>query len=121
METICAIREIYKAISEFEIKFEEINRISLNEAMVLCSLSEGRLSASEIAKRASMSASNTSKVVSSIEKKWLIERVVGKSDKRQMYFSLTKEGKSVISRMNCNSVELPEVLKRALSKSEAEL
>lgn len=115
MEIVCAIREIYKAISEFEVKFEEINRISLNEAMVLCSLSDGKLSASEIAARSSMSASNTSKVMRSVEKKWLVERIVGKTDKRQMYFILTKEGKSVLSRMNCNSVELPEVLKKVLS------
>lgn len=114
METICAIREICKAISEFELKFEEINRISLNEAIVLCLLSENKLSASEIAKRTSMSPSNTSKVMRSVEKKWLVERIVGKSDKRQMYFTLTKEGKSIISRMNSNSVELPPVLKKAL-------
>ena len=40
MNTICKIRDIYKALSIFETAFEEVYGISLNEAMVLCALRE---------------------------------------------------------------------------------
>lgn len=36
MNTICKMRDIYKALSIFETAFEEVYGISLNEAMVLC-------------------------------------------------------------------------------------
>ena len=40
MNTICKMRDIYKALSIFETAFEEVYGISLNEAMVLCALRE---------------------------------------------------------------------------------
>lgn len=40
---------------------------------------------------------NTSKVIRSVEDKKLITRLVGKTDKRQMHFALTPEGKSRIT------------------------
>ena len=43
MNTICKMRDIYKALSIFETAFEEVYGISLNEAMVLCALREACL------------------------------------------------------------------------------
>lgn len=45
MNTICKMRDIYKALSVFETAFEEMYAISLNEAMVLvrCAKPEKRL------------------------------------------------------------------------------
>ena len=58
--------------------------------------------------------SNTSKVIRSVEKKGLIERILGDDDKRQMYFSLTQEGERCLKELECCDVEIPDVLKKIL-------
>lgn len=111
MKSVCAMRDLYKALNTYEIRFMEMHGLSLNEAMALCCLAEGILSASEIADRAGMKSSHTSKMLKSIEDKGLIERTLGKTDKRQMYFKLTKEGEERLSKIHCAKVEIPEILK----------
>ena len=49
METICLMRDIYRAIQTFEADFQKVHRVCMNEAMLLCSLSGGKSSAAEIA------------------------------------------------------------------------
>ena len=61
--------------------------LSLNEGMLLCTLlNTPKLTSSEIAEALGLSASNTSKVIRSVEEKKLITRLIGKEDKRQMRF-----------------------------------
>lgn len=62
-----------------------------------------------------MSASNTSKVIRSVEGKKLITRLIGKEDKRQMRFSLTTEGKNRISDIKNATFELSELLQQVVS------
>ena len=115
METLCRIRDIYRAIAEFEVKFMQEFDLSLNEGMLLCTLlNTPKLTSSEIAEALGLSASNTSKVIRSVEDKKLITRLVGKTDKRQMHFALTPEGKSRITviknstpERRCSSLFLP--------------
>ena len=38
MEVLCKIRDIYRAIAEFEAQFEQAYGLSLNEGMLLCTL-----------------------------------------------------------------------------------
>ena len=92
MNTICKMRDIYKALSIFETAFEEVYGISLNEAMVLCALREAgkEITSTAIAERTEMAPSHTSKVIRAVEDKGLIRRALGEVDKRQMYFSLTE-------------------------------
>ena len=62
METLCRIRDIYRAIAEFEVKFMQEFDLSLNEGMLLCTLlNTPKLTSSEIAEALGLSASNTSK------------------------------------------------------------
>ncbi len=114
MKLICLLRDINKAMNELEVQMNEKYSIGLNEAMALCSLSDGRLSATEIAEKTGMTTSHCSKVIKSIEQKLLIERILGKTDKRQMYFSLTKAGKKKLTEIKCNSLTLPEILQPVL-------
>lgn len=79
METLCRIRDIYRAIAEFEVKFMQEFDLSLNEGMLLCTLlNTPKLTSSEIAEALGLSASNTSKVIRSVEDKKLITRLVEK-------------------------------------------
>lgn len=116
MKAICVVRDIYKALEAFEEEFEQVHGVSINEAMALCSLSDGALAASEIANRTGMGASHCSKVIRVIEEKRLIHRSLGRVDKRQMYFRLSKTGSACLEKMQCGSVAIPELLRPVFEK-----
>ena len=116
METLCKIRDVYRAIAEFEVQFTQMYDLSLNEGMLLSTLlNTPKLTSSEIAEALGLSASNTSKVIRSVEGKKLITRLIGKEDKRQMRFSLTTEGKNRISDIKNATFELSELLQQVVS------
>lgn len=117
MELLCKIREINRAVAAFEAEMEKMYHLSLNEGMLLCSLSKTeRLSSGEIADSLGLTNSNASKVIRSVEYKSLIKRVMGKTDKRQMYFSLTPEGEKALQEIHCDRITVPDLLKELLSK-----
>ena len=108
MEVLCKIRDIYRAIAEFEAQFEQAYGLSLNEGMLLCTLlSRGKLSSSEVAEALGLSASNASKVIRSVESKELIVRQVGREDKR---------GKELIGRIKAAHFDLPPLLAEAVGE-----
>ena len=113
MNTICKMRDIYRALSVFETAFEEMYAISLNEAMVLCALREAgkEIASTAISERTEMAPSHTSKVIRAVEDKGLIRRALGEVDKRQMYFNLTEAGKKRLDELDLDKVEVPEILK----------
>jgi DNA-binding MarR family transcriptional regulator len=115
MEKLCKIRDIQRTVSVFESHFEKKYGICLNEGMALCSLYKtSPLSSGEIGGLLGLSSSNTSKVIASLEKKGLIERIIGTKDKRQMYFSLTADGKKLISGVRSDEIEMPALLKEII-------
>lgn len=118
METLCRIRDIYRAIAEFEEQFAHRYNLSLNEGMLLCTLlNTPRLTSGEIAEAMGLSASNASKVIRSVEEKKLIARLVGKEDKRRMCFSLTAAGKQRISDIKNATFEWPDLLRQVVQLS----
>lgn len=116
METLCKIRDVYRAIAEFEVQFMQKYDLSLNEGMLLCTLLEApKLTSGEIAETLGLSASNTSKVICSVEKKKLIVRLVGKEDKRRMRFSLTAEGRRRIADIKNATFSLSDLLQQVVN------
>ena len=78
MESFCKIRDVYRAITEFEAQFEKRYGLGLNEGSLLCALHEvGRLSSGDIAKQLNLTQSNASKVIRAAENKGLIQRSLG--------------------------------------------
>ena len=117
METLCKIREINRAVAAFEAEMEKTYNLCLNEGMLLCCLSKtSKLSSGEIADSLGLTTSNTSKVIKSVENKDMVKRVIGNTDKRQMYFSLTPKGKKALSVIHCENIQLPDLLKDILNK-----
>ena len=115
METLCKIRDIYRAVAAFEAVFEKQHDLCLNEGMLLCSLSKTeKLSSGELAE--ALGLTNTSKVIKSVETKELVERVLGNVDKRQMYFSLTKKGRKRLEEIKCDHLEIPDLLQEMLRR-----
>lgn len=115
METLCRIRDLYRTIAEFENKFHAKYGLSLNEGMLLCSLKkEGEMSAGDLAEKLGLTFSNTSKVIGAVEKKGFVGRRMGDTDKRQMYFYLTDEGRHIMNDIECCDIEIPEMLQAIL-------
>ncbi|MDR1876630.1 MAG: MarR family transcriptional regulator [Flavobacteriaceae bacterium] len=105
MESICEIKEVYKALYLFEKNFQDKNEITINEALVLCCLKYGETkTANEISGFIGLSNSRASRIINTVEKKNFIIRSMGAKDKRQMLFSLTEEGKRKIEEMKANEV-----------------
>lgn len=106
MEEICKLKDIYKMLYKFEKEFAENNGITINEGMLLCCLKDGKpKTAADLCEFIGLSNSRVSKVIFSIEEKGYINREMGKIDKRQMIFSLTKEGKNKIKEMKSHSID----------------
>ena len=108
---ICVMRELMMALSNFESKLMDANGVSLNEAMVLCALGGECVTASVIAERTGLRPSHTSKVIGSLEDQGYLMRELGKQDKRQIYLSLTNEGKVCLDRIKAYQFEVPDLLK----------
>ena len=107
MKTICAMREVFRAMSSFETAFEKVYRITLNEAMILCILKDAteRMTATNLSKSTDLSPSHTSKMLRILEEKGLIVRELGNEDRR------SSTGKQRVIELEVDKVEMPELLK----------
>ena len=121
MKTICAMREVFRAMSSFETAFEKVYRITLNEAMILCILKDAteRMTATNLSKQTDLSPSHTSKMLRILEEKGLIVRTLGSEDRRQMYFTLSAAGRERVCDMEIQKVEIPELLKPLFKDAES--
>lgn len=109
---LCRIRDIYRAIIDFEQYFEQHYDLNLNEAMLLCTLSAcSSLTAGEVAEALGLTNSNASKVIASAERLKLIKRQMGKDDKRKMRFSLTPLGVERLEQLKADEMDMPELLR----------
>lgn len=109
---ICKIRNVYRAVLDFEKELGRLFGLNLNEMMLLCILSErGEMHPGEIAGQMGLSNSNASKVISGLEKKGLLSRKLCKQDKRCMTFSLTASARKIIENLAACENKMPEFLK----------
>ncbi len=92
MECLNKIKEVFRKVSEFEQALNRDYGVTLNEAMVICSLVDGLKSAGEISACTEISKTRTSRVLLSLEKKGIVIRSFCDDDKRKMMFMLTDKG-----------------------------
>ncbi len=111
IKCICLMRDLFRALSIFEERLTDAYGVTLNEAMVMCSIGQEHIAASTISERTGLTASHTSKVIRSAEDKELLVRSLGDEDKRKMYFYLTDKAKNILSNIRDNGVEIPDMLK----------
>ena len=116
-QKICRIRDLFRAITSLENMFQEAFDLNLNEAMLLCLLNEeSSMTSTEIAEKLGLTASNASKVLGSVERKKLVKRSLGKTDRRQMHFKLSEQGQEKLGHIDCGRIELPEILAPLMEK-----
>lgn len=106
METICALKEVYKALYQYEKQFIDVYAITINEAMLLCCMKDGKAhTAGEICEYIGISLSRASKIITAMEQKSYIKRTIGKDDKRKMLFKLSESGKEKMTSMRQQQLE----------------
>lgn len=118
---LCLLRDIFRSIREFEIGFQENHDLCLNEGMALCTLKQGKMSSSDLADRLGLSTSNMSKVIKSIEDKGFVERILGKEDKRQMYFVLSSQGSQKLKQLCAEEPHIDTVLESIYATKDLEI
>lgn len=116
MESICKLKDIYKALHEFEASFLKQYGITVNEGIIICMLGNGPLKAGDICADCSLSTSRLSKVFGSLEQKGYIQRTIDPSDRRVVMVELTPLGVEKRSAMSEEQVCIPEALSKLLEK-----
>ena len=101
------MRDLYRSLALLETRLSETYGLSLNEAMVLCSIGEETVMAGVVVER---TASHASKMIRSVEEKGLLVRTLGEKDKRQMYFALTDKAKEKLEDIRKHGIEIPDLL-----------
>ncbi len=115
MESLCKIRDLYRAIYDFENYFEKKYNLSLNEGMLLCCLKDSdRITSGEIASSLNLSGPNTSKLIKLIESKGLMSRYIDENDRRLTLLQITPKGVEKIKSIKCDQIEIPEIIKAAI-------
>jgi DNA-binding MarR family transcriptional regulator len=110
METICALKDVYKTLYQFEKDFQSSHGMTINEAMLMCCLHEGDAkSAGTLCEYIGLSPSRVSKIINSVEQMGFIERSISVEDKRQMLFSLTTNGWRKVTEMKKIPLRIAEL------------
>lgn len=112
---LCKIRTVYRAIVAFEADLQRVAGLNINEAMLLCVLSdEETLLSGEIAERLGLLRPITSKLLGGLERRGLIRRQACPEDSRCQRFHITKKGLEALELMSSADVQLPEVLQKVI-------
>ena len=107
MDKLCRIRDLQRAVNQFEAAFEKRYGICLNEGMALCSLSNAeRMCPGRLGELLGLTPSNKSK--------GLVLRELCCKDRRQMHYSLTTKGRELLASVSCREIEIPEILRKWL-------
>lgn len=90
---LCGLREILLPINRLESLIQKSLRLSLNQAMVLCSLARGPANTPKtLSDQLGLSPPVLSRILGTLEEKQFIRRVLSPSDKRSHLLELTSRG-----------------------------
>lgn len=101
------MRELFQALSSLESSLQERYGLSLNEAMVLCSVGHETVTAGTIVERTGLTPSHASKIISQAERKGLLLRKLSESDRRQMCFTLTAKADGCLQAIRSRGLKFP--------------
>ena len=107
---ICMMSGLVKAMAALENSLMDIHGLSLNEAVVLCCIGDSEVSAGAVADSTGLKPSHISKILKGLEAGGLVARALGSEDWRQMYFSLTPEGRSRLEKLRTRQIPIPALL-----------
>lgn len=107
---ICRIRDLYRSIAALEAHYEKEYGLNINQAMLLCTLSqEPGITSTQLSERLGLTCSNCSKVLAAVEREELVVSQASKTDRRVKYFHLTPAGEQRLSALKADTMALPEI------------
>ncbi len=109
MESLCTIKKVLSAIYDLEGTLKRQFHLTLNETLCMCSLENGEQSPGNLAEDLGVSLSRMSRVLSSLERKGMVQRSISEVDKRKMLFTLTPEGEARLQAVKATELSIPEV------------
>ncbi|MDD4082270.1 MAG: MarR family transcriptional regulator [Sphaerochaetaceae bacterium] len=116
MLDLCGLRKLICDINETENHMKRELGLTVNEASILCVLSDGVHKNTQIAKKMNLSVSRVSRLTSAVEKKGFVLREVEDADKRGICFYLTDKGDTALYELNnCKSC-LPSYIEKAIKE-----
>ena len=118
MEAILKLKDIYKALYDFEKQYAKFNELTINEAIVLYALRDGKpIIANKIYKFVGLSKSRMSRVMAEIENKGYVARQTGVEDKRNIFFFLTSLGREKLNTLMAQKINFSALIDRISSLS----
>ncbi len=110
-EQATKLQQVYRAILQVEQDYQQKYGLSLNDAVAVCHLYDRKeMTSGDFMEALDMSQSNASKVVARIEKAGLVDRTIGKEDKRLMLFKLNAKGRAVAKKIVECDIAAPKIL-----------
>ena len=104
------MRDLFQSLTLLENELVATYGVTLNEAMVMCSVGDEAVLAGTIAERTGMTPSHASKVISRAEKKGMLVREAGTADRRCICFTLTEEGRALLGAIDSQGLDVPPLL-----------
>ena len=108
--------EVMRALGRMERELMDRHGLTLNEAMVMCCIAGDTPTATGICEGTGLVPSHASKVIRSVEAKGYVRRAPGTTDRRQMLFSLTPAGETVLADLRKHPMDLPAALQPLLPR-----
>lgn len=108
--SICRLRDLYRSIALLEAHYEQTYGLNMNQAMLLCTLSETPgLTSTQLSEQLSLTCSNCSKVLAVVERAELVTSEGSKTDRRVKYFRLTPKGEERLAALKADTQPFPEL------------
>jgi MarR family transcriptional regulator, organic hydroperoxide resistance regulator len=95
-EPFTQVKESWMRLKKLNQDLQHQANISLEEAIVLCCLSQYCKSQGHVADETGLTPTQASRVLSRLEHKSLIQRSIGQPDKRKMIFDITPAGRETL-------------------------
>jgi MarR family transcriptional regulator, organic hydroperoxide resistance regulator len=95
-EPFYQIKKSWRRLKKLNQDLQQQANISLDEAIVLCCLSQRCKHQGNVADETGLTATQASRVLSRLENKSLIQRSIGHADKRMMIFNITPTGRQTL-------------------------
>ncbi len=108
---MCVLKDVYREIYRFENDLREISDLSVNEAMILCSLREKNSTSGDLAAELSLSPGRMSRILDSLEHKTYIVRSFGLNDRRVINVAITEKGEDCMEKLRASELREPEFVK----------
>ncbi|MDD3822580.1 MAG: MarR family transcriptional regulator [Sphaerochaetaceae bacterium] len=120
MHDLCDLRKLMIDLRRFEEALREKASLSLNEALCLCQVHEGKRDPGTLSVELELSPSRLSRILESLEKRKLITRTTSDNDRRTVVVCLTDSGEALVAKLHGTSIPIPEHLIHAIESMRAE-